>query len=261
LFNHGVSVVNIGSETKHFIKNPIGIIGLFIVCVYALATLAATKFSPTLFGSNLIVIFIVTFPFVVLLVFYRLVKTVPAALYGPQDFKDEKIFKELQLILLGSNNEADHSTEKMSDAKLTLSAGRMANFLNSLDGNRLGTILWVDDNPSNNHMLVQRFKSLGIDTEIAVSTEEALIKVKSKSYSSLISDMGRPEGPKAGYDLLSNLRDSGDITPFYIFAGSSKIEHQKLAITSGAQGSTNSTFQLAKWIFSNAINDYLWEGA
>ena len=254
-------MVNIGSETKHFIKNPIGIIGLFIVCVYALATLAATKFTPTLFGSNLIVVFIVIFPFVVLLVFYRLVKTVPAALYGPQDFKDEKIFKELQLILLGSNNEADHSPDKMSDAKLTQSAGRMSSILNSLDGNSLGVILWVDDNPSNNQMLVQRFKALGIDTEVALSTDEALIKVKKKSYSSLISDMGRPEGPKAGYDLLSKLRKSGNITPFYFFAGSSKLEHQKLAIDAGAQGSTNSTFQLSKWIFSNAITDYLWEGA
>jgi len=253
--------MRIGSETKHFIKNPIGIIGLFIVCVYALATLAATKFTPTLIGSNLIVLFIVVFPFVVLFTFYRLVKTVPAALYSPQDFKDEKIFRDLQLILLGSNNETDHSPDKISDTKLTLSASRMTNFLNSLDGSQLGNILWVDDNPSNNRMLVQRFKSLGIETDIALSTEEALGKAGIKRYSSVISDMGRAEGPNAGYGLLSKLRKSGDTTPYYFFAGSNKAEHQKQAINAGAQGSTNSTFQLAKWVFSNAITDYLWEGA
>ena len=136
----------------------------------------------------------------------------------------------------------------------------MTNFLNSLDGNTLGVVLWVDDNPSNNRMLVQRFRSLGIETEIALSTDEALSKVKNRNYSSLISDMGRPEGPKAGYDLLSKLRKSGNSTPVYFFAGSNKAEHKKLAANSGAQGSTNSTFQLAKWIFSDAVTNYIWEG-
>ncbi len=81
--------------------------------------------------------------------------------------------------------------------------------------------------------------SLGMRVELAVSTEEALAALEKESFDVVISDMGRPPDPQAGYALLKAMRERGNLTPFVIYAGSNAPEHKQLARERGALGSTN----------------------
>lgn len=107
------------------------------------------------------------------------------------------------------------------------------------------SILWVDDRPSNNTYERRSFESLGIHVALALSTEDALAKLEEgRSYDVIISDMGRPPDPEAGYTLLRALRKMRIQTPFVIYAGSNSPEHKARARSEGAQGSTNNPAEL-----------------
>lgn len=84
-----------GQKVKNVIgvvKNPIGVIGLFLVLVEAIAALVVVNSSLPYSLNLIIVLFIVIFPFIVLLVFYLLVTKHHKKLYSPSDFKDEQNF-------------------------------------------------------------------------------------------------------------------------------------------------------------------------
>lgn len=100
-------------------------------------------------------------------------------------------------------------------------------------------ILWVDDRPDNNRFERQALEALGIDIDLSTSTEDALEKVRRRSYDLIISDMGRPPDARAGYTLLDQLRRTGNQTPFLIYAGSRAPEHVAEARAHGAIGATN----------------------
>lgn len=112
------------------------------------------------------------------------------------------------------------------------------------------TILWVDDHPENNVYERQSLEALGISCVLASSTEEALEKVKARGFDVIISDMGRPPDPQAGYTLLEHLRSSNDETPFVIYAGSNAQEHKAEARKRGAIGSTNRAAELFELVLS-----------
>ena len=115
---------------------------------------------------------------------------------------------------------------------------------------RLGrsTILWVDDRPNNNLYERQALEALGITFVISTSTEDALVKLKSRKFDAIISDMGRPPDDQAGYTLLDGLRTSGDRTPFIIYAGSRAPEHRAEARRRGALGCTNRPDELVDMV-------------
>lgn len=79
---------------KDLVKNPIGIIALFISLIYGFANLllgaAANSLTPD--ERFPLVIFIVLFPVVVLGIFYLLVSRHHGKLYAPGDYKDDKSF-------------------------------------------------------------------------------------------------------------------------------------------------------------------------
>jgi CheY-like chemotaxis protein len=81
-------------------------------------------------------------------------------------------------------------------------------------------ILWVDDRPKNNSFLVASLGEQGVKIDIALSTEEGVEKFKTGQYDMVISDMGRPEGEKAGIDLAKKIRMLNTSIPFFIFCGS-----------------------------------------
>src|SRR5205085_5064234 len=81
-------------------------------------------------------------------------------------------------------------------------------------------VLWVDDRPNNNIYERQAFEAVGIRFTPALSTNEALELLERNKYAAIISDMGRREGPKEGYILLDTIRQQGNKTPFFIYAGS-----------------------------------------
>lgn len=79
---------------KDLVKNPIGIIALFISLIYGFANLllGATATSLTPDERYPLIIFIVLFPVVVLGIFYMLVSRHHGKLYAPGDYKDDKSF-------------------------------------------------------------------------------------------------------------------------------------------------------------------------
>lgn len=104
--------------------------------------------------------------------------------------------------------------------------------------------LWVDDVPANNDMerdLLE--KKFNISWEIARSTSEAMKKVSATNFDLIISDMGRPEGPKAGYDLLQEIRSGGRNVPFVVYSKDSD-RWDGVARSKGALGSTSSLSRL-----------------
>ncbi len=110
--------------------------------------------------------------------------------------------------------------------------------------------LWVDDRPDNNIYERQSLEALGIRFVLAKSTDEALDKIATQRFDVVISDMGRPPDPQAGYTLLERLRESGNRTPFVIYAGSDAAEHRAEARRRGAIGSTNRANELFRYVLS-----------
>ncbi|MBR0735409.1 TIR domain-containing protein [Bradyrhizobium liaoningense] len=104
---------------------------------------------------------------------------------------------------------------------------------------KLKRVLWVDDRPDNNVYERRAMEAYNVEFELAETTGEALAKLRKTQFDAIISDMGRPPDAQAGYTLLNSLRSSGNLTPFFIYAGSNSPEHLRLALSKGAQGSTN----------------------
>jgi CheY-like chemotaxis protein len=99
-------------------------------------------------------------------------------------------------------------------------------------------VLWVDDRPSNNRHERSALENSGITVDLSTSTDDAQQKLRLDSYDVVISDMARPENPRAGYVLLSSMQKRGDQTPFVIYSSSNAPEHYDEAIRMGAVGST-----------------------
>jgi CheY-like chemotaxis protein len=118
----------------------------------------------------------------------------------------------------------------------------------------LGTaprILWVDDRPSNNRYERNAFAAIGIDVDLSASTDDALERIHtSPLYDVVISDMGRPESPQAGYELLAKLRAEGNRTPYIIYAGSASPEHFDEAVRRTAEGCTNRPQELVTMVLN-----------
>jgi len=79
---------------KDLVKNPIGIIALFISMIYGFANLLLGATAPSLTPEERfpLIIFIVLFPVIVLGIFYLLVSRHHGKLYAPGDYKDDKSF-------------------------------------------------------------------------------------------------------------------------------------------------------------------------
>lgn len=110
------------------------------------------------------------------------------------------------------------------------------------------TVLWVDDRPENNTYERQSLEALGVRFVLAASTDEALAKLRNSTFNAIISDMGRPSDPRAGYTLLDQLRQSGNHTPFVIYASSNSPEHKAEARQHGALGYTNRASELFEYV-------------
>ena len=82
--------------SPNFMRNPLGIIALFIVMIYAMAGLVTTSEALSPDERRILVIFLVAFPLIVLAVFYLLVTRHSEKLYAPGDFKDEDNYLRAQ---------------------------------------------------------------------------------------------------------------------------------------------------------------------
>lgn len=79
---------------KDFARNPLGIIALFISLIYGFASLLLGSSAEKLTVAERwpLIIFIVVFPILVLVTFYKLVTHHHGKLYAHSDFKDDKSF-------------------------------------------------------------------------------------------------------------------------------------------------------------------------
>ncbi len=109
-------------------------------------------------------------------------------------------------------------------------------------------VLWVDDKPGNNINERAALEALGIEFVLALSTQDALEKIRRQPFDAIVSDMGRPPDPRAGYTLLDALRSNGYTTPFVIFSASDAPEHKLEALSRGAIGATSRPSELFRLV-------------
>jgi len=112
----------------------------------------------------------------------------------------------------------------------------------------ISRILWVDGKPENNLHERAALSALGINFILAHSTDEAVELLQQSKFDVIISDMNRPSDSKAGYTLLSQIRQMGNLTPYIIYAGSSNPAYKIDAIKRGALGSTNKADELFDYV-------------
>jgi PleD family two-component response regulator len=127
------------------------------------------------------------------------------------------------------------SDEPVNVKEIAATVGRAT----EVTATRVAQILWVDDRPQNNVRERAAMLAIGMRVALAQSTDEALEALKANRFDVVISDMGRPPDPEAGYTLLTTMRERGDMTPFVIYAGSRAVAHKQLAQERGALGTTN----------------------
>lgn len=135
---------------------------------------------------------------------------------------------------------------QMSEEELNNLLSEFSSYLNPGTQEELSeaSLLWVDDDPSNNTYERKTFKSFGLSIDLSESTSDAVNKIKENSYDVIISDMGRPESDQAGYDLLERKQEIGDTTPFIIYSYPVEEEHKQMARKRGAFGSTDAPREL-----------------
>jgi CheY-like chemotaxis protein len=87
-------------------------------------------------------------------------------------------------------------------------------------------ILWVDDIPANNLYERTVLSSLGIATDLAVSTEEALYMAGRLKYDLIISDMNRAGDSSAGLKMLDQTQKRGISAPMIYYVGNIARKHR-----------------------------------
>lgn len=109
------NLLNNSTAVSNLVKNPLGIIGLFILLVYGIASLLIGIGGKTIFSENqiwLLVIFLIGFPLVVLAVFYWLVTRYHEKLYAPKDYQNDDAFLKTISITKASKEEIMEKYEK-----------------------------------------------------------------------------------------------------------------------------------------------------
>jgi CheY-like chemotaxis protein len=149
-----------------------------------------------------------------------------------KDVKDAKT--TLQVRLKDSFGKSYAATKWMDHLRIAETIGK--------------TILWVDDNPDNNSYERQALESLGMKVEFVPSTSQALEMIKDRKYDAVISDMSRPEGERAGYDLLAKIKLLRPGVPFILYSSSNTPEQENEIKTAGAYGSTARASELVRLV-------------
>ena len=247
-----------GETAKGLARNPLGIIALFIVLVYGFASLV-TAFSSSLNANERLPLiwFLVVFPVLVLAVFAWLVSRHAGKLYSPGDYKNEENY----VAVVASLAAATVRRPDTDSAPAEVDVRRIAEVVRDAIPQRLAAeseywrnrLLWVDDLPENNVYERNAFEAVGLTFTLALSTQEALETLARNKFAAIISDMGRREGPREGYVLLDKLREQGDQTPFFIYAGSNLPKYKQEAIEHGGQGSTSHPQELFEMVTAVVI--------
>lgn len=116
-------------------------------------------------------------------------------------------------------------------------------------------ILWVDDHPSNNAVLMENLRADGFTIVEVTSTEAALetLQAGSKNFDLIISDMGRLENGRylatAGLSLIEATRKANIKIPTYIYTTQANaMRYRTLIVEHGGNAVTSSPLELLKLI-------------
>lgn len=115
-------------------------------------------------------------------------------------------------------------------------------------------LLWVDDKPSNNALMIDTFRGIDIDVDLAISTEEAIEKISADPdrYFVVLSDLGREEGgkpePLAGVLLVKSMRQRNFGQPVAIITTMNGVRRGQPALDAGAEVLTNSPTVLTQFV-------------
>jgi len=114
-------------------------------------------------------------------------------------------------------------------------------------------ILWVDDYPSNNALVVEKLQDDGFQVDLALSTKEGLGLFKRRTYDMVLSDMGRRENSRevsdAGVQLTRQIRSLDANIPILIFCSTRAVEYfGQAAKNAGALFVTSSALELYRQI-------------
>lgn len=101
-------------------------------------------------------------------------------------------------------------------------------------------VLIVDDDPVLNEINQQIFLTIGVESDLASSGNEAFKLFSSNSYDLVLSDIRMPDGD--GIDLLKRIRAISDI-PVILLTGMSDLEESELKAL-GANAVLNKPVQI-----------------
>src|SRR5262249_50269931 len=102
-------------------------------------------------------------------------------------------------------------------------------------------ILWVDDQPENNLNERQMFSRLGVEVDVARTTDEGLMMLRNDNHDVVFSDMLRDGDSRAGLMLLESLPDRDKSRRVISYVG---IYDSARGIPAGAFGMTNKPDEL-----------------
>jgi CheY-like chemotaxis protein len=164
--------------------------------------------------------------------------------------------EELEKLINSSKVFADKSAKSegraMQDSDVTEIANKIVSAKSFFETQQIKNdmILWVDDNKGNNTYERDTLELIGFKFDLASSTQDALIKMKTNKYVAIISDMERKEGANEGYVLLKEVRKTNKTIPYFIYTSSSSLEKKIEAQEKGALGLTNKPSELIDLITS-----------
>lgn len=165
-----------------------------------------------------------------------------------------KLQKEIEGGALSITEKAMRETlpsVETADVKTVQTAASPQDEININDD--ISAILWVDDQPKNNALLIASLRKHGISVVPAESTEEALERFKDIRFNCVISDSCRKEGNKlencsAGIKLARKLRSINENMPIYIYTDKANPRLKQIAEEAGATAVTSSPSELLKFL-------------
>lgn len=111
---------------------------------------------------------------------------------------------------------AEQKDQKLSRSDIGHASRRLADSSRLTKGAR---ILWVDDQPENNELEAALFREAGAAVDFRESTDAAMKAIKSRDYDLIISDVARPESPKAGLEFAEGLTNLAGTPPVILYVG------------------------------------------
>lgn len=220
---------DISFAAKRLSRNPLGIIALFIVLVYAMAAAVLAVAGVSDAKVLPLIYFLTVFPVLVLSAFLWLVSKHSEKLYAPSDFRTDAEFHRTKVLAAINIALADSTKKNSSRIDVMSIVNGVMSILSVSDRNRIVTLLWVDDHPANNELEINAFEALGFRVRTTADTDNAMGILKSRRFDCIITDMTRGDSDEEGYRLAQLIREFDRRTPIFLYTSSSTQEYRREA--------------------------------